>query len=373
MTSLDVSKNANLEYLACSLNQLTTLMLDTSENSALTCLNCKGNALAALNISVNTQFGGETYADPCLQERIAPLKEIGSGWLLDMAELVGSDNLQRIILGSGIPEMSPEGKIIFAKDALPDEINYEYVCTEKDHLSVQLTVKDKPKDPEQTEKVPEQTEKDSEQTENTSQHKTHSYGAFKTVKAPTALEEGTETRTCTVCGAAESRAVAKLKPTMELNATSIKLKTKQSTNKIKVSGLASGDEVASWNSSNPKVVTVNSNGKITAKSKKGKATITVTLKSGFSRDIKVNVQKNEVTCTKITLNKKSVTLKNGKSFTLKPTVQPITCIQKVTYSTSDSSVATVSSKGVIKAKKKGKVTITVKAGKKKVKCKVKVK
>ena len=142
---------------------------------------------------------------------------------------------------------------------------------------------------------------------------------------------------------------------------------------IKVSGLARGDEVASWESSNPKIVTVNSKGKITAKSKKGNATVTVTLKSGLTGKIKVTVQKNVVACTKITLNKKSVTLKKGKKFTLKPTVNPITCIQKVKYKSSNTAVATVSGKGVIKAKKKGKATITVTVGKKKAKCKVKVK
>ena len=50
-------------------------------------------------------------------------------------------------------------------------------------------------------------------------------------------------------------------------------------------------------------------------------------------------------------------------------------MKKVTFKTSNKKVATVSSKGVVKAKKKGKATITVitKDGKKKATCKVVVK
>lgn len=47
--------------------------------------------------------------------------------------------------------------------------------------------------------------------------------------------------------------------------------------------------------------------------------------------------------------------------------------KKVKWKSSKNSVATVSKKGVVKAKKPGKVTITAKAGKKKYKCKVIVK
>lgn len=51
---------------------------------------------------------------------------------------------------------------------------------------------------------------------------------------------------------------------------------------------------------------------------------------------------------------------------------PVTSKNKVTYKTSNKKIATVSSKGVIKAKKAGTSTITVKSGSKTVKVKVKV-
>ena len=95
--------------------------------------------------------------------------------------------------------------------------------------------------------------------------------------------------------------------------------------------------------------------------------------SGLKKKIKVTVQKSKVAVKKITGISKRITLKKGKTFVLHPKLKPITALSKITYTSSDKKVVTVSSKGKITAKKKGKATITVKAGKKKVKCKVKVK
>ena len=202
--------------------------------------------------------------------------------------------------------------------------------------------------------------------------KEHKWSEWKIIKQPTVLAQGEQQRTCSICNKVEKQDIAKLKPTIKLTASSIKLKTKQSTKKIKATGLAKGDSVKSWKSSNTKIVKVNSKGKITARSKTGKATITVTLKSGLSKQITVKVQKKAVDCTKVTLNKASVSLEKGKVFTLKPTITPITCVKKVKYTSSNKKVATVTRKGKIVAKKKGKATITVMVGKKKAKCKITV-
>ena len=69
------------------------------------------------------------------------------------------------------------------------------------------------------------------------------------------------------------------------------------------------------------------------------------------------------------LNKKSISLNIGKTYTLKATGTK----GKITWTSSKKSVATVSSKGVVKAKKKGTAVITAKYGKKKLICKVTVK
>ena len=115
------------------------------------------------------------------------------------------------------------------------------------------------------------------------------------------------------------------------------------------------------------------NGVITAKSKTGIATITVTLASGLQKEIKVTVQKGTVITKKITSVSKNVTLKKGKSTTLKPVLSPITSQEKVIYTSSNAKVAIVNSKGKITAKSKGTAKITVKSGKKKVICTVVVK
>ena len=79
------------------------------------------------------------------------------------------------------------------------------------------------------------------------------------------------------------------------------------------------------------------------------------------------------TTKKIKLNRKKLTLKKGKTFKLKVTLTPADSQDKIVYKTSNRKIATVSKTGKIKAKKKGKVKITVISGKKKAVCTVKVK
>ena len=124
-------------------------------------------------------------------------------------------------------------------------------------------------------------------------------GPMKTVQEATVLAYGSQERTCTRCGKKETNQLAKLRPTMSVNASSIVLRRGQSTTKLKVTGLAQGDRIASWTSSNKKIVNVNSSGKIKAAKKDGKATITITLRSGYKKKISVKVQKTAVKTTKI--------------------------------------------------------------------------
>lgn len=202
---------------------------------------------------------------------------------------------------------------------------------------------------------------------------THSFTAWTTSSPATVFTPEVQARTCS-CGQKETRAVgSNLAPTISLNAGSIVLKTKQRTNKLKVSGLAAGDSVKSWKSSNSKIVKVNGKGVVTAGTKAGKAKLTVTLASGFKKTIAVKVQKNAVAAGKITGLPKKLTLKKGMKVQLKPAVQPITCVAKVRYKSSNGKAVKVSGKGYVTAKKKGKSTITVQCGRKKAKIKVTVK
>lgn len=74
----------------------------------------------------------------------------------------------------------------------------------------------------------------------------------------------------------------------------------------------------------------------------------------------------DVSAASIQLNKKNVTLTVGQSTTLK--VKGTT--KKVTWTSSDKKVATVTKKGKVVAKQQGKATIYAKVAKKKLKCKV---
>ena len=164
--------------------------------------------------------------------------------------------------------------------------------------------------------------------------------------------------------------VQKLRATIKVNVKSIPLKVRQSTTAVKVT-YGKGDKITSWRSSNKKVATVTSKGKITGK-KAGKAVITVKLKSGKTAKITVKVQKTTVKTTKLKLDKKSLTLRKGKKYQLTATVSPITSAEKVKYKSSNKKVLTVTSKGKITAKKKGTAYVIVTSGKKTVRCKVKV-
>lgn len=105
-----------------------------------------------------------------------------------------------------------------------------------------------------------------------------------------------------------------------------------------------------FKSSNKKVATVNSKGVITGK-KAGKAVITVKV-GKYTKKLTVKVKRPS-----FKLVKSSVKLKKGKKTTIRVKAAPVS---KVTYKTSNRKVATVNSKGVVTAKKKGTAKITVK-------------
>ena len=105
-----------------------------------------------------------------------------------------------------------------------------------------------------------------------------------------------------------------------------------------------------FKSSNKKVATVNSKGVIKGK-KAGKAVITVKV-GKYTKKLTVKVKKPS-----FKLVKSSVKLKKGKKTTIRVKAAPVS---KVTYKTSNKKVATVNSKGVVTAKKKGTAKITVK-------------
>ena len=206
----------------------------------------------------------------------------------------------------------------------------------------------------------------------------HKFGEWVTTSRADVLSPAKQTRTCTTCGKKEQRNYgSRLRGTMTVNISSIPLKTRQKTSVLKVTGLAKGDSITSWKSSNTKVAKVagraNGTCTITAGNKTGKAKITITLKSGLQKTVTVSVQKSAVKTKKISGVTRTLRLNRKQKATLKPVRSPLTSTEKITYKSSNSKVASVNSKGQITAKKKGTTIITVKSGKKTVKCKVTVK
>lgn len=99
--------------------------------------------------------------------------------------------------------------------------------------------------------------------------------------------------------------------------------------------------------------------------------MTVTSTNGGTAKVKIQVKKT-VNVSKLTLVKKA-SIRKGKKLTLKAVKTPVTATSKITWKSSNSKIATVTSKGVVKAKKRGDVTITAYSSNgKKAKCKVRV-
>ena len=112
-----------------------------------------------------------------------------------------------------------------------------------------------------------------------------------------------------------------------------------------------------WSSSDNKVATVSSKGVITAKGK-GTCTITCTAADGYGTKTTCEVTvKQQV--TEIALSETTVSLWVGDTKTITATATPTTAGNiSVTWSSSDNSVASVSSEGVITANGEGTCTIT---------------
>ena len=169
-----------------------------------------------------------------------------------------------------------------------------------------------------------------------------STGVVKGVKAGTATitaSYGNAKATCKVTVKAPSVKFAKKTATV--------YKGKTATVKATLTGVSS----VKYTSSNKKVATVNSKTGAVKGLKAGTVTITAT-RGKLKATYKLTV-KNPT----FSLTKSSATIKKGKTTIIKSKAAPA---GKVTYTSSNKKVATVTSKGVVKGIKKGKATITVK-------------
>lgn len=149
--------------------------------------------------------------------------------------------------------------------------------------------------------------------------------------------------------------------------------------KVKVSVYKTKPSKASksvkWKSSNKKVATVSKSGYVTGK-KKGTVKITATSKKNKKAKKTIKIKVTNLKAKSVTMSKKSAILFPNDKTTLKATVKGSAGFynQGVTWKSSNTSVATVNSKGSVTAKKAGKATITAteKGGSKKATCAVTV-
>lgn len=149
--------------------------------------------------------------------------------------------------------------------------------------------------------------------------------------------------------------------------------------KVKVSVYKTKPSKASksvkWKSSNKKVATVSKSGYVTGK-KKGTVKITATSKKNKRAKKTIKIKVTNLKAKSVTMSKKSAILFPNDKTTLKATVKGSAGFynQGVTWKSSNTSVATVTSKGIVTAKKAGKATITAteKGGSKKATCAVTV-
>jgi uncharacterized protein YjdB len=111
-----------------------------------------------------------------------------------------------------------------------------------------------------------------------------------------------------------------------------------------------------WSSSNPKVATVDENGKVHAV---GDGTTVITVKTVDGSKTATSTVKVTVPVTGVSFTDSSLTLKTGTTATLVAKIEPSDAtVKTVTWSSSDTSVATVSSSGLVTPKAEGTATIT---------------
>ncbi len=155
--------------------------------------------------------------------------------------------------------------------------------------------------------------------------------------------------------------VKELVTSVKLNYSSYKLGLKKT---IKLTATVTNQTATNknvkWTSSNSKIATVDSKGKVTAKAL-GSVTITATALDGSKEDATCDIRVvREV--TSISLNKGSMSLYVGSRQTLKATIKPTNATYKTpNWKSSNTSVATVDSSGVVTALKAGTALITASA------------
>lgn len=186
-------------------------------------------------------------------------------------------------------------------------------------------------------------------------------GKITAVKAGIAIitvtsDDGGKTATCNVTVKAKQIAVSGI----SLNESSVELyEGEDITLTATISPENASNKNISWSTNNSEVATVN-DGKVSA-IKSGTASIIVkTEDGGKSAECIVIVNEKTYAVESVSLDKTEIELTEGEKITLTATVKPENATNKnVTWSSDNTSVATVDAKGNVSAVKVGEALITV--------------
>lgn len=186
--------------------------------------------------------------------------------------------------------------------------------------------------------------------------------AVKSGKATITAMAGEKSATCEV-------SITNPVASVSLDRSSVSLEEGQTTTLMATISPNDADvQTVTWSTSSSSIATVE-NGTVTAVAE-GTAIITASA-GGKSATCEITVQKKVVAVTSVTLNKAMLNLNKGQSETLTATVKPDDATdKKVTWSSSDATIASVDQAGKVTAEKSGKATITAKAGEQSATCEV---
>lgn len=312
LTALDVAKNTGLRYLDCGGNKLTAV--DFSHNLQLADLNCRQNRLANVVLSSNAMLEHLN----CEDNDLIALDVSRNAFLVDLK--CGSNKIPSLDISNNkeLKHLSCSGNVLTTLDVSKNLKLEELDCSGNPLTQVTMYA---------SQVIPSMTLPENAKV---------SYQINNITISP---------RTLTL----------QVEDTYTLSAT--------------IDPADAIDKTVTWLSSDEAVATVSDAGLVTAVSV-GSCDISGSCggKTAFC-----HVSVTPILVTEVLLDTARVSLLIGGSYTLHATVLPENASDKtVIWSSSDETIAVVSSEGKVTAKRLGTCTITVMAGEKTATCEVKV-
>ena len=183
----------------------------------------------------------------------------------------------------------------------------------------------------------------------------------------TAVKAGKATISATTTDGSKKTAKCVITVKSETKVSSVSVTTPSSTVSVgsllvvnaKVAPSTATNKAVAWSSSNQAIATVSSTGVVTGV-RAGTVTIKATAQDGSGKygSVSITVKDPTVKVTGVTVTASSTSVEVGSTVTARATVSPSNASNKaVTWSSSNASVATVTSGGVVRGIKQGTVTI----------------